>query len=166
VRAAEKATHPCTKIEMKEFFSHSPEETKTLAAEIAKLLTGGEVIGLVGELGTGKTCFVKGLAQGLGIAEEEVYSPSFTLIAEHYQGRLPLFHIDLYRLGGRELGELGLEEYLYGRGVAVVEWFDYLPAGIVEEYLRVTLLCGADEERRIVLEAVGEWYHWIIETLR
>jgi len=136
-----------------------------LAAEIARLLAGGEVIGLVGELGTGKTCFVKGLAQGLGIAEEEVYSPSFTLIAEHYQGRLPLFHIDLYRLGGREIGELGLEEYLYGQGVAVVEWFDYLPAGVVEEYLRVTLWYGAGEERRIVLEAVGERYRRLMEAL-
>ncbi len=150
----------------KEVSSRSPEETKTLAAKVAKLLTGGEVIGLVGELGMGKTCFVKGLAQGLGIAEEEVYSPSFTLIAEHYQGRLPLFHIDLYRLEGKELGELGLEEYLYGRGIAVVEWFDYLPASAVEEYLSVTLLEGRGEERRIVLEAVGERYHQLIERLR
>lgn len=150
----------------KEVFSRSLEETKALAAEIARLLTGGEVIGLVGELGTGKTCFVKGLAQGLGMAEEEVYSPSFTLIAEHYQGRLPLFHIDLYRLGGKEIGELGLEEYLYGRGVAVVEWFDYLPTGMVEEYLRVTLLYSADEERRIILEAVGVRYYRLLETLQ
>jgi tRNA threonylcarbamoyladenosine biosynthesis protein TsaE len=150
----------------KEGFSHSPEETKSLAAKVAKLLTGGEVIGLVGELGMGKTCFVKGLAQGLGIAEEEVYSPSFTLIAEHYQGRLPLFHIDLYRLEGKEIGELGLEEYLYSLGVAVVEWFNYLPTGVVEECLRVTLLEGRGEERRIVLEAIGERYHRLIETLR
>jgi len=148
-----------------EVFSRSPEETKILAAEIAKLLTGGEVIGLVGELGTGKTCFVKGLAQGLGMAEEEVYSPSFTIIAEHYQGRLPLFHIDLYRLEGKEMGELGLEEYFYGQGVTVVEWFDYLPAGMVGEYLRVTLWYGAGEERRIVLEAVGERYRRLMEAL-
>jgi tRNA threonylcarbamoyladenosine biosynthesis protein TsaE len=149
----------------KEICSRSPEETKTLAAEVAQRLTGGEVIGLVGQLGMGKTCFVKGLAQGLGIAEEEVYSPSFTIIAEHYPGRLPLFHIDLYRLEGKEVGELGLEEYLYDRGVAVVEWFDYLPAGLVEEYLRVTLLGGMGEERRIVMEAVGERYGRLLETL-
>ncbi len=149
----------------KEFFSRSPEETQVLAAQVAKLLTGGEVIGLVGQLGLGKTCFVKGLAQGLGISEEEVYSPSFTIIAEHYQGRLPLFHIDLYRLEGKELGELGLEEYFCGRGVTVVEWFNYLPGEVEEEYLLVTLLEGRGEDRRIILEAVGERYCRLVEML-
>ncbi len=150
----------------KEIYSRSPEETKDLAVKVAKLLNGGEVIGLVGDLGLGKTCFVKGLAHGLGIAEEEVYSPSFTIIAEHYQGRLPLFHIDLYRLEGKELSELGLEEYCYGQGITVVEWFNYLPQDMVEECLCVTLLEeDRDEERRIVLEALGERYHRLMETL-
>ncbi len=149
----------------REFLSRSPEETKTLASEVARLLVGGEVIGLMGELGVGKTCFVKGLARGLGIAEEEIYSPSFTLIAEHYGGRLPLFHIDLYRMEGKDMGELGLEEYLYGPGVSVVEWFHYLPVGMVEEHLGITLFGVAGEQRRVVLEAVGERYRCLMAAL-
>ena len=76
---------------------------------------------LEGDLGAGKTCFVKGLATGLGIDEDEISSPTFTLIAEHYRGEIPLYHIDLSRLEGVEVEEIGIEEYLFGQGVAAIE---------------------------------------------
>ena len=95
----------------------SAEETKAWGKRLARLLSPGAVIGLEGELGAGKTCFVKGLAVGLGLNEEEISSPTFTLIAEHYRGGVPLYHIDLYRLEGAGVEELGIGEYLFGQGV-------------------------------------------------
>jgi tRNA threonylcarbamoyladenosine biosynthesis protein TsaE len=101
--------------------THSPEETWELAAELAEELEPGTVIALHGELGAGKTCFIQGYAAALNI-NEPVTSPTYTLISE-YQGRLPLHHIDLYRLSGPEeaLG-LGLEEYFDAGGITAVEW--------------------------------------------
>src|SRR5215831_7612211 len=91
----------------------SAEETKAWGERLARLLFPGAVIGLEGDLGAGKTCFVKGLAVGLGIDEDEISSPTFTLIAEHYRGKIPLYHIDLYRIEGAEVEEIGIEEYLF-----------------------------------------------------
>lgn len=106
---------------MRIFRTNNPEETWELAAQIAKELTSGSVIALHGELGTGKTCFIQGLAVALGI-DEPITSPTYTLIGE-YEGRLPLHHIDLYRLSGpvEALG-LGLEEYFDARGITAIEW--------------------------------------------
>ncbi|MBI3799470.1 MAG: tRNA (adenosine(37)-N6)-threonylcarbamoyltransferase complex ATPase subunit type 1 TsaE [Deltaproteobacteria bacterium] len=122
------------------------EETKAWGERLGQLLFPGAVVGLEGELGAGKTCFVKGLATGLALDEDEISSPTFTLVAEHYRGRVPLYHIDLYRLEGAEVEELGLDEYLFGQGVTAIEWFHFLPAGTVEEYLVVSFtLVSADE---------------------
>ena len=102
--------------------SSSPEQTLLLGSELASLLRPGEVVALYGALGTGKTVFVRGIARGLGLAEESVTSPTFSIIQE-YGGSPPLFHVDLYRLSGeREAAELGLEEYFDSTGVTVVEW--------------------------------------------
>lgn len=99
----------------------SPEATMALGEELGRQLSGGEVICLTGDLGAGKTHFAKGVALGLGITEL-VTSPTFTLINE-YSGRVPLYHVDAYRLGdAEEAYDLGLEEYLYGDGVTLVEW--------------------------------------------
>ncbi|HJY80143.1 MAG TPA: tRNA (adenosine(37)-N6)-threonylcarbamoyltransferase complex ATPase subunit type 1 TsaE [Candidatus Binatia bacterium] len=143
----------------------SAEETKAWGERLARLLFPGAVIGLEGELGAGKTCFIKGLATGLGIDEDEISSPTFTLIAEHYRGRVPLYHIDLYRLEGAEVGELGLDEYLFGQGVTAVEWFCFLPAGTVDEYLLVSLTFVNEEERVLAVTVRGERYEWIVQTL-
>lgn len=143
----------------------SAEETKAWGRKLAHLLFPGAVVGLEGELGAGKTCFVKGMASGLGLDEDEVVSPTFTLIAEHYRGRIPLFHIDLYRMGGAEFEELGIDEYLYGQGVTVVEWFQFLPAEVVAEYLRIAIVVAENEERRLEVSACGERYERILETL-
>lgn len=144
----------------------SAEETQAWGAQLASLLFPGAVIGLDGELGAGKTCFVKGLAVGLGLDADEVSSPTFTLIAEHCSGKIPLYHIDLYRLEGVEVEEIGVEEYLSGSGVAVVEWFRFLPAGMVDEYLLISFLPGKMEERVLTFTPCGERYERVVQVLR
>jgi len=125
-----------------------------LAAEGAA--RGGELVGLVGDLGTGKTCFVRGLAAGLGIDPERVHSPTFVIVHEHHGGRLVLQHVDLYRLDRPNDEEPFLREVLYGPGVAAVEWFDRLPLAAGEEALLVTLRHVAGDRRVIRLDARGE----------
>jgi tRNA threonylcarbamoyladenosine biosynthesis protein TsaE len=149
----------------RELVVHSAEATQAFAVQLARLLTPGTVIGLEGDLGAGKTCFVKGLATGLGIDKDAIYSPTFTLIAEHYTGRLPLYHIDLYRLEGGDVEGLGLEEYLFGPGVTVIEWFQFLPPGIVSEYLLLSLAITGEETRVLTLTACGGRYEQILQQL-
>ena len=104
------------------FYSHSPAQTEDFAAAFASALRAGDVIAFEGDLGAGKTAFTRGLARGLGIAER-VTSPTYTIVNEYPGGRLPLFHFDMYRLGGAdELFELGWEDYLARGGVCAVEW--------------------------------------------
>lgn len=111
----------------------SPDETQALAARLARLLRPGDVVVLSGDLGAGKTTFVKGLALGLGIDPAEVVSPTFTLINE-YPGEIWLFHFDLYRLeDGRELAELGFDEYLERGGICAIEWGAPLLNHLAEE---------------------------------
>src|ERR1700758_3987071 len=105
--------------------SASPHETKNWGRRLASVLEGGELLGLIGDLGAGKTCFIKGLARGLSLREEEILSPTFTMIQEH-RGRLPLYHIDLYRLDSVALDDLGLREYLFSDAIAAVEWLERL----------------------------------------
>lgn len=143
----------------------SAAETQAWGEQLARLLTPGAVIGLEGELGAGKTCFVKGLAIGLGLNEEEIYSPTFTLIAEHYRGRIPLYHIDLYRLEGAEIEGLGIEEYVFGQGITAIEWFRFLSAGLVDEYLLVSFTFVGGEERTLTLTAYGERYERVVQEL-
>jgi tRNA threonylcarbamoyladenosine biosynthesis protein TsaE len=133
---------------------------------LGRLVEGGEIIGLVGELGTGKTCFVRGFAEGVGVGEEAwVRSPTFTLINE-YEGRLPVYHIDLYRVAKREqLDGLNLREYLYSDGVSLIEWFDYLPADEVDEYLELKIAHGGDNKRELTFVAHGERYDKLLGGL-
>jgi tRNA threonylcarbamoyladenosine biosynthesis protein TsaE len=149
-----------------EIHTSSVEETKSWGTRLASLLFPGAVIGLDGDLGVGKTCFVKGLAAGLGIDEDEVVSPTFTLIAEHGRGKIPLYHIDLYRLEGAEIEEIGIEEYLSGPGVAAIEWFRFLPAGMVEQYLLVSFFTPEGDKRVLTLTPHGEQYERMVEALR
>lgn len=107
----------------------APADTEALAAGLAAGLKAGDVLLLRGPLGAGKTCFTRGLAQGLGHEADAVLSPTFQLVRELHGGRLPLFHVDLYRLSGpAEAARLGLEEYFDGEGVSVVEWPERLGA--------------------------------------
>ncbi len=119
-----------------DLISNSPGETLEIGRVIGEHLTGGQVVALTGELGAGKTCLTQGIARGLGIPEREyITSPTFTLINE-YHGRIPLYHMDVYRLSGScDMEDMGYTEYFYGKGAVVIEWAekvaDILPAGVV-----------------------------------
>ena len=147
--------------------SRSPRQTRSWGTRLGKLLESGEIIGLVGELGTGKTCFVRGVVEGLEVGREAwIRSPTFTLINE-YQGRLPVYHIDLYRIGTRdELESLDLREYLYSDGVSLVEWFEHLPAGEVDDCLEVKFAYANGNQRELTLVPHGKRYEEIVEALK
>ncbi|MCR4404275.1 MAG: tRNA (adenosine(37)-N6)-threonylcarbamoyltransferase complex ATPase subunit type 1 TsaE [Candidatus Acetothermia bacterium] len=130
----------------------SPEETAALGERLAEELKPGACVALIGELGAGKTTLIKGLARGLGVPEKEVLSPTFVLVREHRGGRLPLFHVDAYRLAGpEELQEIGLEEYLLSEGITVIEWADRIPQALPPGCLEIRLEIISERERRITL---------------
>jgi len=108
------------------FTSSSEEETRAFAARLSSSLAAGAVLLLSGDLGAGKTAFVRGLAEGLGIDPGDVTSPTFTLVHEYRGGRLPLIHVDLYRLESADLDEIGLDGDLAVQGVVAVEWSERL----------------------------------------
>ncbi|EXJ23631.1 TsaE protein, required for threonylcarbamoyladenosine t(6)A37 formation in tRNA [Alkalibacterium sp. AK22] len=141
------------------------EETRKLAAYLGDQLEGGMTVLLEGQLGAGKTTFTKGLAESLGI-RRAVKSPTYTLIKEYTDGRLPLYHMDLYRMEDAEDEDLGLEEYFFGQGVTVVEWGKFMQEDLPEDYLYVELKASeALTEREITVTAVGEKYKKIMERL-
>lgn len=129
------------------------------------MLQGGELIGFSGELGVGKTCFIKGLARGLNLREEDILSPTFTMIQEH-RGRLRLYHIDLYRLEEAGLDDLGLREYLFSSGVAAVEWFDRLREAEELSCLSIKISYAGANVRTIELSARDDRYIAIVEKLK
>ncbi len=136
--------------------TRSENETERLAAELGARLRGGEVVLLEGELGTGKTVFVRGLARGLGVQVEDVTSPTFVLLTSH-PGRLTLYHADLYRLrGDGDEQELGLEELPGPGGVLAVEWAERLASAPWPRRLRVKLTHAGESERRIEIAEEGE----------
>jgi len=146
------------------FSTHSEEETRAVGAALARWLIGGELIGLSGELGAGKTCLVRGIAEGLGIATQKVRSPSFTLVNEYSGGRLPLYHVDLYRLAATDVDRMALREYLYGDGVCVVEWVDRL--GEDARHLHMHLTFVGENERLIVATSHGARYAELLRRLK
>lgn len=138
-----------------EVFSKSAEETFLVGELLGRGATGGEVVGLSGPLGAGKTVFVKGLAKGLEVTDSYVSSPTFILVHPH-EGRLPLYHIDLYRLEKESEAEgIGLEEYLEGDGVAAVEWVERALHFLPRSRLMVSLQYKEGDRREIVLTASG-----------
>ena len=139
--------------------SKSPEDTFQIGMRLGKLAEAGEVYTLTGDLGVGKTVFTQGFAKGLGI-DESVNSPTFTILQIYEGGRLPLYHLDVYRIGSvEEMEETGYEEYIMGDGVSLIEWAD-----LIEEILprkRTRVLIEKDLEkgfdyRRITVELTGE----------
>ena len=129
--------------------SDSPEETEAWAAAWAKGLPDGTVIALRGDLGAGKTCFVRGLAAGLGITAS-VHSPTFTLINE-YRGPRCLYHLDLYRLAGAEdAWEIGIDQYLPGDGITAIEWAERISALLPVDTIEVTLEHGDEPHQRTI----------------
>lgn len=144
------------------FISEEEAHTEAIASSLADIVQAGDVITLTGELGVGKTHFTKGLAKGLGITER-VTSPTFTIVKE-YEGRLPLYHLDVYRLEHSD-EDIGFDEYFYGDGVAVIEWTQFIEAFLPEEYLSITIERTGDTAREITVEAVGKKYEPYIEKL-
>ena len=151
-----------------EIDSAGPEETLAIGQALGRLLTGGEVIGISGDLGAGKTQLVRGLALGLDLNRDVIYSPSFTLVAEH-EGRLRLNHIDLFRLAEpvsrSDEEEIGLSEYLSPRGVTAIEWYGRLEAPVNTWTLEIDLE-GHEGDRRTIRVAARSGRGWeILEGL-
>jgi tRNA threonylcarbamoyladenosine biosynthesis protein TsaE len=135
--------------------SDSPDETAALGERLGRVLEAGDVVALVGELGAGKTAFVQGLARGLEVTSKRVASPTFTIVNEH-PGRVPLYHIDLYRLShADELFEIGFDEYLGGDGVAVVEWFDRFVEAQPAERLEIAIAITGPHSRVLTITPHG-----------
>jgi tRNA threonylcarbamoyladenosine biosynthesis protein TsaE len=133
--------------------SHSDAQTEAIGADLATRLGPGARVLLHGELGAGKTAFVRGVATGLGIDPDEVSSPTFTLVQEYRGGRLPLFHVDLYRLAAGEVDDLGLDA-LAADGVLAIEWAERLPREDADA-IHVRLEHAGDDRRRIVIGGGG-----------
>ena len=148
----------------REIITASAKETIRLGERLARDTSVGDIFALIGELGTGKTILVKGIARGLGV-KEEVNSPSYVLIKE-YEGRLPLYHFDLYRLNSlSEIEAIGYEEYFYGKGLTVIEWAERLGPLLPPEHLLIELEGIDSRHRRIRFSAVGKRYERIIRAL-
>ena len=133
------------------------QSTNVLGNCLSAVLEPGNLLLLSGDLGAGKTSLTKAIASGLGIEEREVTSPSFTIIHEHLNGRLPLIHVDLYRLGPHaDITEIGLEDYFDGKNVVIVEWAEYLKDPLVETALKIDLSFIDEQNREVYLTGKTE----------
>ncbi len=132
------------------YTTNSAEETEELGRTFAKRLHKGSVVSITGELGCGKTVFTKGIAKGLGITGY-VKSPSFVIVHEYDGGRLPLYHIDLYRID-KGISDLGLEEYIYGNGVTVIEWAEKAEGLLPDNAILIRFFYEGETRRRIEVE--------------
>ena len=129
-------------------------------------MSAGDVICLIGELGSGKTCFVKGIAEGLGIKGNIVTSPTFIIIRE-YKGRIPLYHIDLYRIGFiDDIRDIGMEEVVYGSGVTAIEWAEKISEKLPDERIDITLKWLDDTTRQIEMKAFGRHHRKVLKEVR
>jgi len=147
-----------------EILSHSPQETQRVGQRLGELAEPGDLYLLTGPLGAGKTTLIQGIAQGLGV-QDSVRSPTFVLMA-CYRGRFPLYHLDLYRLEDlSEALDLGLEEYLEGEGLLVVEWAERAREVFPAHRLHITLEPIGEQERRLLLQAEGERYEALLDRL-
>jgi len=148
-----------------DFISHGAVQTQRLGARLGELLQPGDVLLLEGDLGAGKTVLAQGVAQGLAIGDP-VTSPTFTLIHE-YEGRLPLYHVDLYRLGGTpDAAGIGLEDYLYGDGVTVIEWPDRAGELLPLDHLTISLRPIAETKRAVRLTPRGARYTALVAQFK
>ena len=137
----------------------SPEETFAIGKEIAAKAEPGQVYTLIGDLGVGKTVFTQGLALGLGI-DEPICSPTFTIVQVYEEGRLPLYHFDVYRIGDvEEMEEIGYEDYFYGEGVSLIEWANLIEEILPEQYTEIKIekdLEKGFDYRKITVTSIGE----------
>jgi tRNA threonylcarbamoyladenosine biosynthesis protein TsaE len=134
--------------------THSEAETRALARDLVRDVTAGATLLISGDLGAGKTAFVKGLAEGLGMSADDVTSPTFTLVHEYRGGRLPLVHVDLYRLERAELDEIGLDSDLAATGVLAIEWADRLERP-PRAAIRVSIQDSGADDRTVTVSRAG-----------
>ena len=148
------------------FESKSESQTRTFGAKLAKRLKPSDVVCLTGPLGSGKTTLTKGMAKALGIDPSDVHSPTFTLM-NIYEGKLPLYHFDFYRIDKpMDTQALGLEEFLYAKGVCVIEWAERLKSFLPPVYLKVEAKHKNEKSRTFTLYAKGKRAKDIIENLK
>ena len=149
---------------MIKIITKTPQELAYLGSRMAQLVEPGDFLALDGDLGAGKTLFTQGMAEGLGVTDD-ISSPTFTIIHEYESGRLPLYHMDVYRLKHpEEMYDLGYEEYFYGEGVTVVEWAQIIEPLLPDEYLAMEIAV-VPEGRELRLVAHGARYEHLIEEL-
>lgn len=151
-----------------EFFSNSPAATSSLGERLGERLQAGSVIALIGELGCGKTLLTRGICIGLGVPLRQVNSPTFVLVNE-YRGRMPVFHMDLYRLGTEaDVVELGITDYLarVESGVMIIEWAEKIPSLLPDDLLKVEFEILSARRRRIVFSSPGAKFDGLFEELR
>ena len=150
--------------------THDPEETFEVGRKIGMNAKPGQIYTLTGDLGVGKTVFTQGVAAGLGITEP-VNSPTFTIIQEYEDGRLPFYHFDVYRIGDlEEMEEIGYDDYFFGQGICLIEWAELIEEILPEKRIEVTIekdLEKGFEYRKITIEergeeAEGEFWHWTV----
>ena len=142
-------------------FSHNEEELINWGQRLGSLLQEQDVLVLTGDLGAGKTTFTKGLAQGLGI-KQMIKSPTYTIVRE-YEGRLPLYHLDVNRIG-EDPDSIDLDDFLFGEGVTVIEWGELLADSLPDDYLKLTLL-KKEDGRELVFESQGRRSQELLEEL-
>ena len=149
------------------FQTKNPSETIRIGKRIGNFLMPGDVLALTGELGAGKTHLIKGLATGAGVGKSTyLTSPSFTLINE-YAGKVPFYHIDLFRLGSeREAEELGLEEYFQGGGITVIEWADKIPSLLPPEILCIHIVYTGKHSRSLEVIGKGKRYLNLVHQIQ
>ena len=140
-----------------EIITNSPEETRDLGLSLGRQACPGQVYCLDGDLGTGKTVFTQGFAEGLGI-QEPVNSPTFTIVQQYEEGRMPLYHFDVYRIGDvSEMDEIGYEDCFYGEGVCLIEWSQLIPEILPEHVIRIRIekdLSQGFDYRKITVEGL------------
>ena len=134
------------------FRTQTPGETQNIGKEIGKQLRQGDLVALIGDLGTGKTCLTQGIARGVGVYSNQIVnSPSYTLINE-YAGKIPIYHVDLYRLQNHdEILDLGLDEYLKGNGICIIEWADKL-GSLQIDHTRIQITWLSEMTREIEIQ--------------
>jgi len=142
----------------------SPEETKKIGKEVGKLARPGDLLAFYGELGAGKTCFIQGISQELEV-KDYVTSPSFTIVNE-YQGKIPIYHFDLFRLNNaEEILELGYEEYFYGEGLTVIEWAEKIEQLLPKEHLKIDIKFKDHYKRTISFIPKGDRFDKLLKEL-
>ncbi|MFR5265827.1 tRNA (adenosine(37)-N6)-threonylcarbamoyltransferase complex ATPase subunit type 1 TsaE [Clostridium sp.] len=149
-----------------EFIVSTIEETLNIGKQVGSLVKPGDIICLTGDLGTGKTHMSKGIAEGLGITEH-ITSPTFNIVNEYHSGRLNLYHFDVYRVNDPdEIYAIGFDEYIFGNGVSLIEWANYIEEIIPNEYLYINIKKipeKGENFRKITIEAFGPSYDYIKE---